>query len=659
MQNDHQTRALQDCFITVDGAVLTIGNRCISRRFDMHNAALLDLTDRLTNKIYPGETPIQNPVIDLHTAKAVLSCYVEDHYGASEPFLTACVEYTQGTTSLAIRFSVFPGLPFVQSRMVLTSGGGSFEPMIQKAEMRNETDFDRSQILDAVTFEGRHRKMTAYSLYDYSDFRSQPVRCSTYSLYHTGKNDEFGSVFHVQNMLDNEELLLVKNAPVCQSHLAHITPDLHLDGKYLYLCGAGVDYRSLPVGELELYGATVGVGKDLLRAHRDLLRAMNRGKGTLFSMENTWGDRNLDAKLCDAFVQKEIDTAAEIGIDFVQIDDGWSKGTVDTQDGFISHVWEGYYTNDPDYWTVSKKKFPNGLKPICDYGREKGVEVGLWFSPDSEDEFAHWMDDTDTLYRFYTDCGIRYFKLDGIHMDTKPAEKRLNAMLKELTRRSGNDIMFQMDVTAGKRFGFVYHREHGTLFVENRYTDFASYYPHTSLRNLWLLSKLIPTRQVQFEFLNNRRNRDKYGDDPLAPGYYKMDYLFATTMVSNPLVWMELSELDRADIPVLRRVVSVWKKHRDALYQADVTPIGEEPNGFRFTGFYADCGEAGGYALLFRELTEEDSFTFQIPALMGKQFSIDVLDASGNSKLETTECGIRAVLSENRSYVFARILPER
>lgn len=658
MQNKHQTRHFQDCFITVDGMVLTIGNRCISKSFDMQKAAFLDVTDQLANKVYPGETPIQNPVINLQTAERELHCYVENHWGASENFLTAQVDYTREDTTFSIRFSVFPGLPFVQSRIVLISGGGNFEPVIQKAERRNETDFDRSQILDAVAFEGRHRKMTAYSLYDYSDFRSQPVRSSTYALYHTGRNDEQGSVFHVQNMLDGEELLLVKNAPVCQSHLAHITPDLRQDGKYLYICGAGVDYRCLPAGELELYGSTVGVGKDLLRAHRDLLRAMNRGKGTLFSMENTWGDRNLDAKLCDAFVQKEIDTAAEIGIDFVQIDDGWSKGTVDTQDGFISHVWEGYYTNNPDYWTVSKKKFPNGLKPVCDYGREKGVEVGLWFSPDSEDEFTHWMDDADTLYRFYTECGIRYFKLDGIHMETKPAEKRMTAMLEELTRRSSNDIMFQMDVTAGKRFGFVYHREHGTLFVENRYTDFANYYPHTTLRNLWLLSKLVPTRQVQFEFLNNRRNLDKYGDDPLAPGCYGMDYLFATTMVSNPLVWMELSELDRADIPVLRRVVSVWKNHRDALYRADVTPIGQEPSGFSFTGFYADCGDAEGYVLLFRELTEEHCFTFRIPALMGKQFGIEILDDSGKSTLEPTEDGIRSVFSENRSYVFARIFPK-
>ncbi|MBR4865133.1 MAG: alpha-galactosidase, partial [Clostridia bacterium] len=485
----------------------------------------------------------------------------------------------------------------------------------------------------------------------------QPVRSCTFSLYHVGKHDEWGQVFHVTNPLDGTELLLVKNAPVCQSHLAQVVPDLRVEGDHFYLCGTGVDYRDLPAGELPLYSSTIGVGKNLLKAHRDLLRATNRGKGTLFAMENTWGDRSGDTKLCDAFIQKEIDAARLIGFDFVQIDDGWSKGTVDTKSGFLNHVWEGYYTADPEYWSVSPKKFPNGFTKVCNYGRAQGVEVGLWFSPDSEDEFANWRRDADTIFDFYTKYGIRYFKLDGIRLDTKKAEGRMKALLDELTRRSKGDMMFQMDVTAGRRFGFLYHRQHGTLFVENRYTDFVNYYPHATLRNLWLLAKLLPTRQVQFEFLNSRRNPEKYGDDPLAPMHYDMDYLFATVMMSNPLVWMELSELDPRDIPPLQRIVSVWRAHRDALYKADVTPIGEEPSGFAFTGFFADGGDVESYALLFREMTEPTDFHFAIPQLEGRSYSIEVLDATGDAGVSPTPFGLQATFPRERSYIFLRLIP--
>ncbi len=650
-----QVTHLSDCFLSLEEDILTIGNACISRDFDVKNGTFLSLTDRVSGREYPDATRIENPVISLTDAAFSITSAIENNFGTSEDFLSVSLTYATGEASLTILFSIFPGLPFIQTGMTLTTRGGNFVPSIQPPQYLSETPFDKSQILDSVTFGGKHRRMTAYSLYDFSDHRSQPVRTCTFSLYHAGKHDEWGQVFHVTNPLDGVELLLVKNAPVCQSHLAQVVPDLRVEGDHFYLCGAGVDYRELPAGELPLYSSTIGVGKNLMKAHRDLLRAINRGKGPLFTMENTWGDRSGDTKLCDAFIQKEIDAARLIGFDFVQIDDGWSKGTVDTKSGFLNHVWEGYYTADPEYWSISKKKFPDGFRQVCNYGKEMGVEVGLWFSPDSEDEFANWQRDADTLFDFYTKYGIRYFKLDGIHLDTKKAEGRMKALLDELTRRSKGNMMFQMDVTAGRRFGFLYHRQHGTLFVENRYTDFVNYYPHATLRNLWLLATLLPTRQLQFEFLNNRRNPEKYGDDPLAPIHYDMDYLFATVMMSNPLVWMELSELDPRDIPPLRRIVSVWRAHRDALYKADISPIGEEPSGFGFTGFFADGGESA-YALLFREMAETNSFTFAIPALSGKDYTIEVLDATGSSTVFPAQNGLQATFPRERSYLFAKIV---
>ena len=44
-------------------------------------------------------------------------------------------------------------------------------------------------------------------------------------------------------------------------------------------------------------------------------------------LSNTWGDRNRDARVCETFVLQEIDRAAALGLDTVQIDDGWQKGT--------------------------------------------------------------------------------------------------------------------------------------------------------------------------------------------------------------------------------------------------------------------------------------------------------------------------------------------
>ena len=650
-----RTAQVKDCFVSVAGDIVTVGTGKLSRSFDIAAGAFLEVTDRVSGRIYSSVTPVTVPVLDPAASACTLTSAAETNCGAGTEHLSVTLTYTSGDRSLDIRFELFPGLPFIVTKMTLETGGGAFEPVIDKSTHPAHTDFERSQILDAVSFGGRHREMTAYSLYDCSDERDQPVRRQTSSLYFRGRHDEWGNIFHITDLIDRQELLLVKNSPVCQSHLAHNTPDLRIEGDMFYICGGGIDYRSLPAGRLLLYHSTVGIGTGLMRSFRDLARAVNPGCGTLFAMENTWGDRSCDKKLCDAFIRREIDAAEKIGVDIVQIDDGWAKGTVDTQGGFETHIWQGYYTAAPDFWAVSEKKFPNGFGELSGYAKAHGVALGLWFSPDSENEFVHWEDDVGTLYGFYEKYGISWFKLDGITMHTKAAERRMALLLSELDRRSGGRIQVQLDVTSGRRFGFLYQRGYGTLFVENRYTDWANYYPHATLRNLWALSEILPARAFQFEFLNHRRNPENYGDDPLAPANYSIDYLFAVTMMANPLVWMELSELDSRDIPALSRIVGVWRQHRDALYHADVTPIGEKPTGFSFTGFYADCGRTGGYALLFRELTKAAAYTYSIPQLAEKSYDITVLDAPKHAVLSAAADGITAVFDESRSYVFARI----
>ena len=100
-------------------------------------------------------------------------------------------------------------------------------------------------------------------------------------------------------------------------------------------------------------------------------------------------------------------------------------------------------------------------------------------------------------------------------------------------------MVFNLDVTAGRRGGYHYFNEYGNLFLENRYTDWQNYYPYTTLRNLWMLSKYIPSQKLQIEFLNKWRNTEKYTGDPFGPANYSFEYLFAITMAAQPLAWFE------------------------------------------------------------------------------------------------------------------------
>lgn len=73
---------------------------------------------------------------------------------------------------------------------------------------------------------------------------------------------------------------------------------------------------------------------------------------------NTWMPFRHDIN--ENLIEELVDAAAECGIEEFIIDDGWQ-------------------TNYGD-WGINPDKFPNGLKPVFDYIKGKGMKPGLWIS---------------------------------------------------------------------------------------------------------------------------------------------------------------------------------------------------------------------------------------------------------------------------------------
>ena len=84
-----------------------------------------------------------------------------------------------------------------------------------------------------------------------------------------------------------------------------------------------------------------------------------------------------------AFISGEIRAAHRLGIDIVQIDDGWQLGrSMNSGDANAPAITEGFYALDPNYWTVDPERFPNGLAALSQEAQDLGLELGLWFTPD-------------------------------------------------------------------------------------------------------------------------------------------------------------------------------------------------------------------------------------------------------------------------------------
>ena len=119
---------------------------------------------------------------------------------------------------------------------------------------------------------------------------------------------------------------------------------------------------------------------------------------------------------------------------------------------------------------------------------------------------------------------------------------------------------------------------------------------------------------------------------------YEVDYLFAAVMVSNPLLWMELSELDKVSSERLAGIIFIYRKYREDF--REVIPVMDRPDGFSRTGFFI-CGAQQDYVLLFRELTEENEFPYQLDEVL----------ATNDPEIQKAP----VKLSRARSYVFGTV----
>ncbi|MBE6645784.1 MAG: hypothetical protein E7612_10505 [Ruminococcaceae bacterium] len=201
-----------------------------------------------------------------------------------------------------------------------------------------------------------------------------------------------GQIFILDDVLNAKTTVFIVPAPDC------VMPSLKIID-----CIVEITTHGYPISVG--YG-DYGEGEKLCRDWYRLHCRCNK----LHAMSNTWGDRNGRSSVNDEFICREIDSGSDLGLDVVQIDDGWQKGIPDTYDEVGLRVFEG------DFWGLKSDIFPRGLAPLSEYANEKGVELGLWFAPHSRGQFEHYDRDINVLKKAFFEWNIKYFKLDMLQL---------------------------------------------------------------------------------------------------------------------------------------------------------------------------------------------------------------------------------------------------
>lgn len=512
---------------------------------------------------------------------------------------------------------------------------------------------------DVLRFPASHLMVTEYVVVDQTDVRDNLLQTREWLTPTVELPERLTCAsLDVRDHFSSEGLVFLRLAPMPRSRPSQI-PDFIFSGNF-DKSGIMSLANGYPVAEVLYENGEVG-RIEALRSVQRAYRPYRPNRDGLF-LSNTWGGGNCDSRINAAFLMKEVAAGAELGVDVIQIDDGWQQGR--TANSALKKkgqkgAWNGYWAADPDFWKPDTARFPGGLEPLVEAARSKGMRFGLWFGPDSSNESVNWEKDADCLLDFHRRLGIDYFKLDSIKLATPCAFSRNGLMMDKMLKCSNGDMVFDLDATSEIRPGFFGALGIGPVFVENRYA-YKTYRPWSTLRNLWQLAHLIDPVRLRMEVVDpDHHPQASRADDPLASDKWPKDAFFAIAMVASPLGWMELSEIRPDRMEAMKPLVARWKRERAALHGGATFPVGAKPDGKEWTGFLTRTADGeGGYVLLFREMNDNGTFSLSVGEYFANSLAhatAEIIGGRGTAQLKDSGRTICVSIPDCLDFIWVKI----
>lgn len=644
--------SLSDCYARWDEQTITVGNAGFERVWMVAEAGLS-----------PVSFVIKNPDVEWLADAA----RKEKPTGSLEVKATTARRTVVGSEGLRVEVTthgkikerqllwIFPGLSGVIAERLegamasvdseqRKTTGIEVEPASQPAGGKSDAGGE------TLRLQPRHLRVSETTLRDQTDHHGELVQQREWLLWaNESPFDIRGCVVAAENALDGSGIAFLKLAPLPHARPDPQAVDFRVRPGQRAVTGF---FHGYPMAAVAYRGGMAGRTRAFHSIQRVIRNHLPERDGMF--MSNTWGDRSRDARINEEFILREIEAGAALGVDVVQVDDGWQKGrSSNSADARGKGVWNGYWAADPEFWSPDPVRFPRGLKPVVEAARGHGMRFGFWFGPDSSHDAANWQRDADHLLEMHRDLGVDFIKVDSMKTTSTISLQRQRAMFDRILEGSKGAVSFDLDITAEIRPGYFGLPDIGPVYLENRYTDWGTYWPHLTLRNLWMLAQTVDPMRMRIEVLNHLRNEQKYGEDPLAPARYRADTLFAIAMMANPLAFFEVSNYPAVAADQMKPLVKAWKQERARMHGGAIVPVGSAPDGVAWTGFASVAADGKStYVLLFRELNESPEFTLALPC-PEQRTQVRVLGGRGSARLADGTLTVR--IPEKLDYVWLKL----
>ncbi len=418
---------------------------------------------------------------------------------------------------------------------------------------------------------------------------------------------------------DGNGVMLVKESPKAANQPAHYTGAFHANPAGLVSTGWGLTpeeivsdrFRECWANWSIVYqGGDDGIQQSLKRF--DAARYPVFPERDMFILSNTWGPANPmgDQFTSEEFVMAEIPALAEIGVDVMQIDDGWQK-----------------YGIGPDAKDFLPK-YRNGWKDIkaaCDKHR---LRPGLWVAIRNAklDDLKYCLDELEFIS----------WKADFDRLSSRADYEARTGAYREVMKHAWMKNQFTLcPEYDDPRYGWYFAKEYGSIYFQNiqeALPDHLTMVPFQVLRQHWLMTKYFPANKLQV-LLQNPKRVGKYSDGR----EHGHGYCFAMGLPFVPCFFQSAQYLDERGKEELTQLIALYKTCREDLFTSTTYPIGDLPDNESWSGFQmvSNKNPDSGHLLLFRELHNgQPTQSIRLKFLAGKNLGIENL-RTGESRAVT------------------------
>jgi hypothetical protein len=324
-------------------------------------------------------------------------------------------------------------------------------------------------------------------------------------------------------------------------------------------------------------------------------------------------------------LKRQVDKAAEIGIEYFTLDAGWSDP-----------VWGSNQ--------VDATKFPNGIEELADYARSKGIRFGIWNSLEGG-HLDFWKPEIqkfhlDNFDKWIKDWGVEWMRLEGCgYAKGKNSLKAHKAMQEEIYGKFIKEHPgFYMEGCqgGGKRLDLNMIRvTHGTWLSDHTGEPDVTRFFQTGALRVW------PAR-----FLNMAVEIPRNTGDSLSNGHNVLSRMVGVLSFDGDIAQWGAEATAR-----VKGYVDIFKETRQYKEQPVFFPLPQPRNSDEWDAVV--FGDGTGEAQLFFAFRMEgpaEQFV-KIPDAPGKwQLLID----NGGAKMKKNKDGYFVSLNRNSSALWIR-----